>query len=328
MKTAIKLAAALSCALIAGTGQIVHATEGGQFYGPIGGVDQRASLIPPPGTYGRLRYVTVSAPQLSGLDDEPSPYVDEFDLTVTLYNFSLIKVWDRELFGGRWASIWSSSFSNNELSTNGSGDSTFAFHDSYFEPIFWGKYLGLKGAKPPSADPSTWTMRYGLSISAGLAFNLPTGNYDADRNSQTSSNTTIIIPHVDMTYQTGPWWADGTEFSARLSYNISTKNDDTGYQSGDVIGLDASVSQRFGNWQIGPSLTVAKQITDDDSENPLVKASFQNGNKFTLVQPGIVFTRSFPKKRMAASFKVVTDAYVENRIDVDYGFIAAIGFTF
>jgi hypothetical protein len=46
------------------------------------------------------------------------------------------------------------------------------------------------------------------------------------------------------------------------------------------------------------------------------------------VQPGIVFTRSFPKKRMSASFKVVTDAYVENRIDVDHGFIAAIGFTF
>ncbi|MDY6859521.1 MAG: transporter [Pseudomonadota bacterium] len=328
MKTAIKLAAALSCALIAGTGQIANASEGGQFYGPIGGVDQRAALVPGPGLYGVLQYVNVRAPQLSGLDDKKSPYVNDFDLKVGLMNGTVLKVWDRELWGGRWGSIISTSFSDNTTEINGVGDSVMDIHDTYFEPVLWGKYMGLAGAKPPSSDPSTWTAPYGLHIAGGLAFNLPTGDYDESRNSQTGSNTTIIIPHVDMTYQTGPWWGNGTEFSARLSYQISTKNNDTGFQNGDIIGLDASISQRFGLWQIGPSLTVAQQVTDDESDDPLVEASFQNGNRMVLVQPGLVVTRYFPKQHVAASFKVVTDSYTENRIKLDRGFIFRVGFKF
>jgi hypothetical protein len=314
------------CALMLCMAQpgVARATEGGQFYGPIGGVDQRAALIPQPGTYGLFQYVHSRSTEYVGPDDKTHPGIPDFKLDFDMPNLSILHVWDRTLWGGNVASILSVSYARSCAAMGAGEVCESSVFDTYVEPLYWGRHLGLKGARPPSSDPATWQLPYGLSLGVGLAFMVPTGSYEVGRITQTSGNALITIPHVDFTYVTGK----GTEFSGRISYNISQKNDDAGYKNGDVIGGDFSISQYFGLWQIGPSLTLARQLEDDKSDDPLIAASMLDGNRMTLVQPGLVFTRYFPQKNLVTSLKLVTDLYDENRTKTDYGFVLRVGFKF
>jgi len=273
-------------ALTAGVSGAGIAGEAIRPAGPIGGTDIRQALMPPPGVYVGVAGVGLGLDHLWNGDDRL-----QSDGASRMAGVGIAVVYDTQLFGGALGSTLATHYERTCFGLKGMKKACGeGLGDTYSDVLMWGKNLSAP-SDTPNATP--W-IPYGLNVLVGLGVTFPTGKYSASERMNVGSNVYDFAPNVALTYITpsvfGKGMGDATEFSARMFYNVYTKNDDTHYKSGDILSLDFAISQRFGQWQAGLAGSTFTQLKDDringdDAPN--------NGNRAKALNLGPVVAYDF-----------------------------------
>ena len=139
----------------------------------------------------------------------------------------------------------------------------------------------------------------------GLAFFLPTGDFDATKLANPGRGNYAIAPAYWIT-----WYpVDEVEVDWNVFYLYNFKNQDTNYRGGNEISMDYALGYAITpTWQAGVSGYGCKQVTDD----------LLNGNNVTGGNRGRVvgvgpYLRYHPDKDWGITFKWQTETLVENR---------------
>ncbi|WP_197022710.1 transporter [Hyphomicrobium sp. 802] len=301
--------------IIAADTSSARAVEGGQYGAPLGGTDIRQAYLPPtPGLYGGIVGIDIAAPTYAG-DHGESTRRPAF-LYSEIGGIGLMYVYPIKPFDFTIASSIQIQYAGSvqELTINGRHLKGFAadFGDSYSDLIYASRYLGLFGATPGN-NPK---YRYGLTAAFGVGAELPIGAYTKSDFVNIGKNTFIIAPNAALTYLTGPnlSFFDGTEISARFFYDTSWENSATHYSGGNLIDLDYSISQRWGNFQFGVAGVFAQQLTADYTTAGLVSP---NGNKYTKIDLGPVFAWDSPELGTTFKLKALFPIEHANSYDVN-----------
>jgi hypothetical protein len=204
-------------------------------------------------------------------------------------------VYPFEIFGGQIATsvvIPTYSLSFNIAETI--GGRLAGLSDIFSDVFFWSKNLGLAGVTPGKLP-----LPYGLTFAAGFAGKAPTGAYNPLNPLNVGNGIWLAIPNFALTYTTGPNWSlgDSTQLSTRFFFGVPFTNphalglNAAGYTSGNVIDLDWSASQLFGNFRIGVAGAYLTQVSNDTTAGGLPTLK---GNRYTAVLIGPVIEYTFP----------------------------------
>lgn len=286
------------------------ATEDGYFGAPIGITGPRAALTPPPGAYLAL---STGYSRLGPLTDNAG---DDAALDVEAWAVSesatLLYVYPLDVAGGRLYSSVSGSYIRGCANIQAPGVSNSncrtGFGDMFADVLMYNRYFGVANAE--AGQP------YGLSFSGGLSATFSTGTWSEQDASPTGRGTTILMPNVALTYLSPHAlpFADSTEWSTRIYYDISRQNSESRYRNGDVLVADFAVTQRTGLWQYGIAGTYAKQVGDDragDGSRP------NNGNRLMDLGAGPYIARDIPSAGLSIQFKALIDLKSKNRVEQD-----------
>lgn len=234
---------------------VAQAKEGGDQY-PNGAENWYAGALPPPGTYF-LNYFGYYGGKLQDGDgnkvshpatNNTTPRVDAvFDA------LRLVHVTETKILGANWSmhAILPIVHQNvGNLPGTVGASSKFGLGDITVDPFIL-----------------SWHYSPELHTAFGLDFNLPTGAYDRnDPRTSIGTNYYSFEPIYAVTWLPKGGW----EVSAKLMYNIKTKNKESvfngvngKYQSGDEFHMDYLVGKHIDNWAFGISGYYLKQITND-----------------------------------------------------------------
>ncbi|KAB2926906.1 MAG: phenol degradation protein meta [Candidatus Contendobacter sp.] len=262
------------------------AKEGPDQY-PNGAENFLAGALPPPGNYfiNYLGYYDGEYRDNNG-DKVPGLQVNAvFDALRYIY------VSNHQILGGSWGMHAIVPFVHQSLDTPfptiGNGD-TFGLGDIIIGPLIIGWHF-----------PPEWHVTVGLDIS------LPTGKYDQnDPTNSIGANYYSFEPIFAFTYLS----QGGFEVSAKLMYNIKTRNDDTDYESGDEFHMDYLIGQHFGPWAVGLGGYYLKQTTDDTLNGQKVGP---DGNRGQVLALGPAVKYDYQGMSFVGAWDYETD--VENR---------------
>lgn len=311
-RTVARPASILAVGLLLG-GWIVatgsRASEAGFVAGPIGGSDIRQAIIPPPGGYFGLYGIGQQALDIVRQNGTALPSRPDGASLAAAIAFA--HVFEPEVFGGHViagaAAVGGKACLR--LASGLRGQCNAGFGDSYAE-IGWGRYLGDFGLTNLTADdPRRRTIPYGLHIAAGVGTIITTGRYKTTDIIPLGLNTPVLLPSIAATYITPPLLFDGTEFSARVFYDIHGQNTATRYQTGDLVVLDWAVTERMGRYQVGVVGSYAKQVEPDELRSRRVAST-------TLTSLGGVLAIDIPETAMAVEVKGTTELGARYRLTV------------
>jgi hypothetical protein len=106
-----------------------------------------------------------------------------------------------------------------------------------------------------------------VSYGTSLGVYAPTGEYEQGELANLGKNYWTFEPGVNVSWLSSKI---GTEVSAFAGYDISTKNEDSDYQSGDVFHFDTTVAQHlplFGGFiGVGANAFYYEQVTGDSGD--------------------------------------------------------------
>lgn len=218
--------------------------------------DIRAAELPPiPGFYGGLAYGTRLVRELT--DDNGDAVFPDTSLTQHVVGLSGLYVLPQEFRGGNLGLYGVSTWQ----AVNGNPGGPIPAVDTGGEwvdavvGVVWSKSEYQIPEGPPTGPPP------GFAYALGLQATIPGG--------EGSLESFVISPNVSLTYRTEPLLLDGTEFSARLSYN-HVRERDSGripgftYKDGDYLALDFALTERYRNFQFGLIGTYMTQVQDDE----------------------------------------------------------------
>ena len=322
LKPAALFAAVVAVAL-AGEATSAYAVEGGIYGAPLGGTDVRQAYLPPsPGLYGGLANVTILSnkftDQYGGSTNGPA-YV-----TTDAIGAGFLYVYPYNPLGFTIASSFQLNYqpsTTQAITVNGvhkQGHGS-GIADSYSDLFYASHYIGLMGATPGSNAK----LKYGLTGAFGLAAEIPIGAYTVTNYINTGKNTFITIPNVALTYTTGPNMSffDATEISSRFFFDTNKRNTLSGYQGGNLIDLDFSLTQRLGNFQFGGAGVFAQQISNDKSATYATVAP--NGNRYMKLDAGPVLLYDSPELATTFKFKALFPIHHENNYETTQFVISA-----
>lgn len=110
-----------------------------------------------------------------------------------------------------------------------------------------------------------------VSYGTSLGVYVPTGDYEQGQLANLGKNYWTFEPSVFVSWLSSKI---GTEVSAFAGYDVSTENQDTDYQSGEVAHLDTTVAQHlpfFGGFiGVGANAFYYKQITGDSGDGAVL----------------------------------------------------------
>ncbi|WP_374259909.1 transporter [Zoogloea sp.] len=233
---------------------VAQAKEGGDQY-PNGAENWYAGALPPPGTYFINYFGYYGGKLQDGSGNAVKNPANSKEARVDAFFDALrvVHVTNTQILGGNWAMhailpIVSQSVGNLP-GTVGSA-SKFGIGDITIDPLV-----------------ITWHHSPELHTAFGFDINLPTGAYDKDdARKSIGANYYSFEPIYAVTWLPQGSW----ELSAKLMYNIKTKNNDSvflgqsgKYQSGDEFHMDYLVGKKIGDWAVGVSGYYLKQITND-----------------------------------------------------------------
>ncbi|MEF8754685.1 MAG: transporter [Accumulibacter sp.] len=226
---------------------------------PNGSENFMAGALPPPGNY----FINYLGYYEGDYRDNKGDKVRGLSVSATFDALRFIHVTGHKILGGDWAVHAIVPVAYQRLHTPipgiGSG-STFGLGDIVIDPIIIGWHF-----------PPDWHLTVGLDIY------LPTGKYDANDPTQSiGANYYSFEPIVAFTYLN----QSGFEVSAKLMYNIKTKNNDTDYHSGQEFHMDYLVGQHFGPWGVGLAGYYLTQTTDDEVAGRKVPPDGRRGKVF------------------------------------------------
>lgn len=237
----------------------VLAFEGAQQY-PLGAENFMAGALPPPGNYF-INYLIHYQGDLQDNDGNELPV----DVKATANALRFIYVSNTKLFGGDWGMHAIVPLVYQKLNTPNptwDNDWVFGLGDITLGPIIIGWHF-----------PPDW------HITVGLDINMPTGKWDENDPTQSiGSNFWSFEPIFSFTYLN----QSGFEVSAKLMYNIKTRNDDTDYQSGDEFHMDYLIGQHFGPWAVGLGGYYLTQTTNDELNGQKVDPDGKRGQVFAF----------------------------------------------
>jgi hypothetical protein len=309
LRRLVKRGATFGMMLCLFTGKPVGATEAGLFAGPIGGSDMRSAYLPQAsGLYLGFANLDATYNVLDGNNGRPSAIHDS-SYDAALEAFLGLYVYPWRPFGGTIATSVSESYDflwERIGGTRKQADS--GLNNTYSDLLVWSRYVGLLGAHPDGPDSP---LPYGLTVSVAYSMVFSTGAYQLKNLTNEGYDYDVFIPNMALTYLTGPdlSFGDGTEISARLYYDMPTRNTADGYQSGDVFDIDWAVSERFGQLQAGLAGNYANQTTRD-RENGVLVAPF--GNELERATLGPVVQYDLPSLGATVKGKVLLDYFDRN----------------
>jgi hypothetical protein len=230
------------------------AKEGPDQY-PNGSENFMAGALPPPGNY----FINYLGYYEGDYRDNNSHKVPGLKVNATFDALRFIHVTNHKIFGGDWAVHAIVPLVYQTLHTPipdiGTG-STFGLGDIVIDPLIIGWHF-----------PPDW------HLTAGLDIYLPTGKYsETNPTDSIGANYYSFEPIFAFTYLN----QSGFEASAKLMYNLKTRNRDTDYESGNEFHMDYLVGQHFGPWAVGLAGYYLTQTTDDERNGRTV---IPNGNR-------------------------------------------------
>ncbi|MDS4020279.1 MAG: transporter [Candidatus Competibacter sp.] len=219
-----------------------------------------AGALPPPGNYF-INYLGYYEGDYRDNDGNKVPV----EAKATFDALRFIYVSNYKIFGGDWAvhAIVPLVYQKVETPNPAFGnDWVFGLGDIVIDPIIIGWHF-----------PPDW------HITVGLDIYLPTGKYSStDPTESIGANYYSFEPIFSFTYLN----QSGFEVSAKLMYNIKTKNDDTDYQSGDEFHMDYLIGQHFGPWAVGLGGYYLKQTQNDELNGQKVGPDGNRGQVFAF----------------------------------------------
>jgi hypothetical protein len=143
----------------------------------------------------------------------------------------------------------------------------------------------------------------------------PTGEFEAGHLANIGKNYWTFEPGLNMSWLSSKI---GTEVSLFAGFDVSTKNDTTDYQSGDVFHLDATVAQHLpllgGFVGVGANAFYYQQITGDRGSG----ASLGDFEGRTVgVGPVLSYACKLGKTDLVAEVKWLPELDVEKRLKGD-----------
>ncbi|MBA4373056.1 MAG: hypothetical protein C0402_09390 [Thermodesulfovibrio sp.] len=280
----IALTAASFFALPATT---VQATEMGGGAYPNGAEDFMSGAVPPPGFYF-IDYLTHYRADVMK-DGSGNSAVPGFDLKATANVFRFIYVTKQQILGGFWGMHAFIPVVNLDVSAAGHSQSNSGLGDIIIDPFIL------------SWHSKNWHAVTGLDIY------LPTGSYNSHDLANIGRNYWTFEPVAALTYVSD----NGFDISAKVMYDINTKNDDTDYTSGQEFHVDYSIGKKFDNLSVGLGGYYYKQVTDDKQAG----AKVGDGNKGQVF--GIGPQVKYDHKNMSFLLKYQAETNVKNRPDGD-----------
>ena len=250
---ALFLGAGLSLALCLGAISQAHAEENG-IVPYLAGVEIGipTGAAPPPGVYVAdtmyLRPQTVYNGQGKAIP-----------VKIGLYGNSLSAVWvpGVHLLGGDYLAFVKQPIDNNVVSAFGHHSSGFGIFNTIVSPV-----------------NISWMINYHLFAAAGMTFYLKDGTYSRNAAVEIGNNFYTFEPSASVSY-----FNHGLILNALALYDIDTANTDSPnaasgtYQSGNVLSVDLTATQAFGNWNAGLGGYAVQQTTDDTADGAVVPAT-------------------------------------------------------
>lgn len=268
--------------------------------GPIGGSDVNSALLPPSGLW-----VTGL-----GLGVGFSDYYDDRGNELpahgadTLAGIGLLYSYPGQFMGGQLASSLFVGYERLCFNVKPyAKNCSSGMKDIYSDVLMWSRYF-------PNADAMTQTpgaapQPYGLGVLVGLGVTFPTGSYDAADPINNGSNIWGFSPNVGLTYtMRSPLpeaFGESLQFSSRFFYHMYSENEDTNFQTGDVVSMDWAVTLGKGSWRYGLSGLTYKQL-EDDTINGVVHPN--NGNRSSVFGIGPIVSRDFLWKDRPANVTI------------------------
>jgi hypothetical protein len=236
------------------------AKEGPDQY-PNGAENFLAGALPPPGNY----FINYLGYYDGEYRDNNGDKVPGLQVNAVFNALRYIYVSNHQILGGSFGMHAILPFVHQSLDTPfptiGNGD-VFGLGDIVIGPLIIGWHF-----------PPEWHVTVGLDVS------LPTGKYSStDPTDSIGANYYSFEPIVAFTYLS----PGGFEVSAKLMYNIKTRNDDTDYESGDEFHMDYLIGQHFGPWAVGIGGYYLKQTTDDTLNGQKVGPDGNRGQVFAF----------------------------------------------
>ncbi|MBI5101666.1 MAG: transporter [Nitrospirae bacterium] len=263
------------------------ATEGGGGAYPNGAEDFMAGAVPPPGSYF-INYLThYRADRLN--DGNGNSAVPNFDLKATANVFRFIYVTKQQVLGGFWGMHAFLPVVNLDVKVPGASQSNTGIGDIIVDPFIL-----------------SWHSKNFHAVTA-LDIYVPTGAYDVRDLANIGRNHWTFEPIVGFTYMSD----SGFDISAKIMYDINTKNDDTGYKSGQEFHFDYTIAKKFDNLSIGLGGYYYKQTTDDKQNG----VRFGDGNRGQAIAFGPQM--KYDHKNMSFILKYQKETNVKNRPEGD-----------
>jgi hypothetical protein len=104
-----------------------------------------------------------------------------------------------------------------------------------------------------------WNLGNGFFVQSGFGFYFPDGTIQgALGNSNIGAPYFTFQPHLVFSYV-----KDGWNITSYMYYEKNTKNEKSGYTTGDIFHADFTATKQFGQWTIGPVAYYAAQLTSD-----------------------------------------------------------------
>ena len=154
-----------------------------------------------------------------------------------------------------------------------------------------------------------------LKLQGQLGIYMPTGDYVQGALANLGKNYWTFEPAIGVSYLSSKI---GLELSAFAAVDISTKNDTTDYQSGDVFHLDATVAEHLpllgGFIGIGANAFYYQQFTGDSGSGAKL-GDFEG--KTVGVGPVLSYVRKLGTVDMVAEVKWLPEMDVNNRLKGD-----------
>lgn len=254
MKAGI-LSGAMTALLL--TAAPARATEGGGSAYPHGAEGWMTGMLPPEGTY-LLNYSTYnSADRLNDGDGEQVPV--DFQVEAFANTVRFVHVTDKKILGGTYAFQVLVPLVDVSVDMGERRDHRAGLGDIVVDPFILGWHFDK------------------LHIAAGVDIILPTGRYNKDALANIGRNYVTFEPAVAITYHD----PKGPELSAKLMYDMSTRNKATDYQSGNEFHVDFAAGWNFPKSSLGVAGYYNRQTTDD-RQGGMVVGDGNRGTAFAI----------------------------------------------
>lgn len=243
-------AAAFAGALI-GSAPHAMAMEDTLVFMPGVDIGVPTAALPPPGVYSTTGFQYFNIPPVNGSGNK-------FGVMLHDYNAS-----EQLLFVPQMPSI---------LGANYAAFVVLPFRG--LQAVTPGGTFGRVGMENTVISPLnlSWNLHNGFFVSAGFTFYANDGTYNVADPVHVSRNYWSFEPNFSVGYIDQNWL-----LNAHFLYDVSTKNNANGYQSGDVLVIDVTAMRKFGAFDFGVGATFDKQLTNDTINGVVVAASPGNG---------------------------------------------------